>query len=256
MKMMLRGFAAGMLLLTSTGPVAAQNDPVTWEHCLRPDITGPQDPELVIDACRLVLSSMAVPANVRNDAYNNIGVAYMEMHEYDKAVRAYSEALRFIRQMPDLPEVRQLDNYTRHNRARAYLAAKQYDNALDDYDIMVDREPLPKYQGMRCLAHALYDDNFASALADCQKAIDADKSASDAYTGWLLIEFRQGKYQDVKSDCELVQHKGSLTIEGAYVCRLADIRLGSNTQADVNALQHGLDVLEHGERLRELGMVP
>jgi tetratricopeptide (TPR) repeat protein len=194
--------------------------------------------------------------NVRNDAFNNIGVAYSRLNKIDEAIQSFSEALRFIRTLPDVREVRQLGNYTRRNRAKAYIAAKQYANALNDYDTMAAKEPFPKHQALRCLAHALYDDAYASALADCQKAIAADKNAGDAYTGWLVVEYRQGKYADVKSDCALAEDKGWLPPDSQYVCGLADLRLG-NTKRGNNYTNLARDLgMEHSDRFRELGMVP
>lgn len=237
-------------------PASARTEEETWDRCLQLDKTGPLEPEEIIEACRLVLRMNFIPPNVRNDAFNNMGVAYMRLHNVDKAISLFTEALYQIKELPNVREVWQLGNYTRRNRARAYIAAKRYSDALNDYDTMVSMEPQPKYLGLRCLAHALYDDNFASALPDCQKAIDTDKTTGDAYTGWLIVEYRQGKYADVKSDCDLIREKGTVTVEGAYVCRLAGIRLG-NTQIDTKTMSFGLDfAMEHGDRFRELGMVP
>ncbi|GAA0585977.1 hypothetical protein [Rhizomicrobium electricum] len=255
MKIIACGIAALALTAAVAMPASARTEEEIWDRCLQLQKVGPLEPEEIIEACRAVLRMDYIPPNVRNDAFNNMGVQYMHLNELDKAISMFSEALRKIKELPDLREVRQLGNYTRRNRAKAYIAAKRYDDALNDYDQMASLEPLPKYQGQRCLAHALYDDDYASALSDCQKAIDADKSAEDAYAGWLTIEYRQGKFADVKSDCDLVKEKAFIGITGAYVCRLAEVRLGS-TKVDAEDLRQSLNIVEHGDRFRELGMVP
>lgn len=249
------GIAVMALALAVCVPALARTEEETWDRCLQLDKVGPLEPEEVIEACRAVLKMDGIYPNIRNDAFNNIGVSYMRIKKLDEAIAAFSEALRKLRELQDVPEVRQLANYTRHNRARAYTASKQYGNALRDYDAMASSMPVPKHLALRCLAHALYDEDFASALPDCQKAIDADKSASDAYTGWLVIEYRQGKYAEVKSDCALAKGATFLPLQAAYVCALADLRLG-DTGKDRQTLRNSLNLIEYGDRFRELGMVP
>lgn len=229
-KIRLRAVLAALLLAALAAPASAQNEEELWDRCLRQDKTGPMEPDEVIAACRAVLRMDYMPANVRNDAFNNIGVAYTRQGKTDDALRMFNEALRFVRTLPDSPAVRQLSNYTRRNRADTYVQTKQYDEALEDYDIMASREPIPKYLGLRCMAHALWDEKFASALTDCQKAIDADKSAGEAYAGWLIVEYRQGKYADVKADCKLSGTQIVFTPNAMAVCALAEMRVGDPVQ--------------------------
>jgi tetratricopeptide (TPR) repeat protein len=256
MKTICRSIAAIALAIITTVPAPARTEEENWDRCLQLDKVGPLEPEEIVEACRIVLRMRLIPPNVRNDAFNNMGVAYTRLHELDMAISQYNDALRKIKELPDVSEVRQLGNYTRRNRANAYILAKRYSDALNDYDTMASLEPLPKYLGLRCLAHALYDDNYASALTDCQKAIGIDKTIGDAYAGWLIVEYRQGKYADVKSDCRLVEEKGEPSIDANYVCRLADLRLGIG-KVNAAALTSELDqATDHAARFRELGMVP
>jgi tetratricopeptide (TPR) repeat protein len=239
-------------------PASARTQEETWERCLQQDKVGPLEPEEIIEACRLVARMDYMPLNVINDAFNNIGVAYMRLNQVDKAISMFTEALRKMREMPDSREVRQLSNYTRRNRALAFVAVKQYGDALNDFDTMASAEPQPKYQGLRCRAHALYDDDFAVALPDCLKAIAATKYAEEAITGWVIIEYRQGKYADVKTHCAQIQseRKSGIEPDAQYVCGLADRRLGETERGDnyINAGRHEGMMFE--ERFRELGMVP
>jgi len=255
MKRIWSGIAAAILFFALAAPAWARNEEENWDRCLQQDIVGPLEPADVIEACRFVLRMTLIPPNVRNDAFNNIGVQYMHLGQFSEAISAFSEALRKLRDLPDMPTVRQLANNTRINRARAYVAAKRYDDALHDYDAAVASEPLPKYRAQRCLAHALYDDNFASALPDCQKAIEADRNVDYAYAGWFTVEYREGKFADVVADCELAQRTAYVPPEAEYVCALARIRLG-NTAWRERLRGVDLSLLEHGERFRELGMVP
>jgi tetratricopeptide (TPR) repeat protein len=253
MKMIWRGITAAMLFFAIGAPGWARTEEETWDRCLRLDKVGPLEPDEIIEACRIVLKMDFIPPNVRNDAFNNIGAAYMRLGKTSEGIAAFSEALRKLREMPDVAEVRQLGNYTRRNRARAYFSVKQYGDALRDYDVMANNEA--KYHSLRCVAYALYADDFASALPSCQKAIEADKDAGDAYTGWFVVEYRQGKYADVKADCDLAKQKTFLSLEATYVCVLADIRLGNDSKKR-EALREGLGLMEHGERFNELGMLP
>ncbi|MGA7713329.1 MAG: hypothetical protein WCA81_15605 [Rhizomicrobium sp.] len=236
-------------------PALGRNEEENWDRCLQPDKVGPLEPDDVIEACRFVLRMDFIRPNVRNDAFNNIGVAEMRLHKTDEAIHAFDEALRKIKELPDVREVRQLGNYTRRNRAIAYVATKQYDKALDDVDKMAATEAIPEYLALRCLYHSLYDDNFASALPDCQKAVDQDpKKAGDAYAAFLIVEYRQGKYEDVKNDCKLVREKAELSPDAMYVCGLAERRLGNADLA--RAMLPLADAMDNrvAERFKELGI--
>lgn len=250
-----------LLVLVWAVPAAAQNDEDNWNVCLGENQAGLAKPEETIKACRHVLSNNAYYPNIRTDAFNNIGAAYMKMKRYDEAISAFGEALRASKPYSTTHEFRQLMNYTRRNRAEAYIITKHYNDALDDFDAIASDEATPENLGRRCYAHALWDDKFASALKDCAAAITPQNQQPDAVSGFLIIQYRQGKYSEIAEDCKGLQPKISINLDARYICGLVERRIGDRTagEQEVARIQQfgGAVPLisEHVvERFKELGI--
>jgi tetratricopeptide (TPR) repeat protein len=257
MKMLCRGIALAVLLaVVGAQPAAADTQEEKWDRCLRQNRVGPQTPEETIAACRFVLTEAAYYDNIRADAFNNIGISYMEMGQYDDAIHSYGDALRAIRERQNLPEFVQLANYTRRNRAHAYQLTGRYDDAMADIDKMVSTEAIPKYIAMRCRAHALWDTDFNAALADCKKAMDADKHLADAYAGWLIVEYRQGKYADMIGDCKMVLDQAIFSTDVVYVCGLAEKRAGNAERGRMMVQDSEAAVPDVAATFKKLGILP
>lgn len=243
-----------LFIVGTVGPATAQSDEAQWDHCLRQDKFPEQQPQDIIANCRRVLNIVAFQGYERTYAFNNIGVANVRLQNYDVAIRAYSDALREIADRLSVPEYRQLAVFTRRNRAFAYARAKQFDKALADYDFQALEEKDAKSRGLKCKAHALYDTNFTSGLADCKAALDADKGAGDAYAGWLIVEYRQGAFADVVSDCKLTGAMLWLTPDATYVCGLAERKAGDPKRAEMFLTAAAQGGEQTSERFKELGI--
>jgi tetratricopeptide (TPR) repeat protein len=237
-------------------PARAANEEEIWDRCMQQDKVELQTPEVIIESCRTVLNSMAHYPNIRADAFNNIGVAYMRLKQDEDAIRYFTEALRAIRDQQSTPEFQQLANFSRRNRALAYQRLKKYDLALADYETIAGDEPTPVHFAWRCRARALWAADFASALPDCQKAIEADKRLADAYAGWMIVEYRQGKFADMVSDCKLITDSGIFLADTLYVCGMAEKTAGDAKRGEQMIREANETGLEDLDRFKELGIVP
>jgi len=75
--------------------------------------------------------SISLELNEYAEAYNNRGIAYARLGEYDKAVKDYDKAIKL---KPDLAEAY-------YNRGLAYAKQQKYDEAIKDYDEAIKLKP-------------------------------------------------------------------------------------------------------------------
>jgi len=99
--------------------------------------------------------------------YFNSGEAAYGKRDYDKAIAAFTEAIRLIPLSPTL------QTYYYSYRMRAYIAKKDYDKAIADGSEMIRLEPSSLNYGHRADAYKAKGD-YDKAIADYTEAIRLD----------------------------------------------------------------------------------
>ena len=103
--------------------------------------------------------------------YNNRGVAYHELKQYERAIEDFNKAIELD---PNLA-----DGY--YNRGFTYHELKQYERAIEDYNKAIELNP--KYAvayNNRGLAYGELKEH-ERAIEDYNKAIELDPNLADAY---------------------------------------------------------------------------
>jgi tetratricopeptide (TPR) repeat protein len=241
--------SSALVAVLCVRPALAATQEENWNSCLQNKADTPDE---MIRTCRLVLSQMAMEPNVRADAYNNIGVAYEKLGDYDRAVNYFDQALRAIREYMSIPEFRQLANYTRRNRSLIYIKTEQYGLALKDIKAMVTNEPTAENFAWSCRARAQWDTDFSDVIDDCNHALEKTPDIFDAHFGRIMLEYRNGAFADAVAECAEITKKS----DAAYLCSLAEQRKAGKPDRDRDiaaGLVGGRDMVDG---YKKLGIVP
>jgi|SRR5579884_47261 len=232
----LAGGAAAVLALGSLTGVALYRDkPVasTSEMKREKERTAKQPPA----GDRNAEESDKVPPSVPPDpiaavTYNNRGFEHFKKKEYDKAITAYKEAIRFDPQfavaynnlglahaaqgehekaIEDYKKAIEIDaKYARAyaNRGDSYFELKQYDQAIQDYDeaIRLDPNYAIAYNN-RGLARAAKGD-YEGAIADYNKAIHFNPKLALAYYNRGIAYGKTGDAARAEAD-----HKKAVSLD-------------------------------------------
>jgi tetratricopeptide (TPR) repeat protein len=129
----------------------------------------------------------------RGFGYQLSGQASFDKGEYDKALRAFSEAIHLNPASPN--------GYL--GRGGTYLWKDEYDKALHDYSEVIRLKPTGAdgYLG-RGAAHSWKKD-YDKALHDYSEAIRLDPKLAAAYTGRARGYSRKKEYQKALADCTM-----------------------------------------------------
>ncbi len=105
------------------------------------------------------------------EAYNNRGVAYSNVKQFQRAIEDYNEAIRL---KPDYA-------FALHGRGLAYANLKQYREAIEDFDKAIRLEP--NYEGTYYDRGLAYDrlGQFQQAIEDYNEAIRLKPDYWEAY---------------------------------------------------------------------------
>jgi tetratricopeptide (TPR) repeat protein len=121
--------------------------------------------------------------------YNNIGVAYSRMSEYERAVEALSKALeadpRYV-----LP---------RANRARNLASIARFDDALNDMDAVIKLKPSAMYYAIRAEIRDRNSD-LNGALADYSEAIKKQPNVAVHYNNRGTVFGKLSKHAEAIED--------------------------------------------------------
>jgi len=125
--------------------------------------------------------------------YNNRGLIYFQIGQYDKAVADYNKALQL---KPDLAAAY-------NNRANYYAAKKQLEKALADYDRAIDLNPVHvralinqgiTYRDLKLYDRAIENFDFALRLGQLQGHIWAERGRTYHLMGdwnYALTDYRR-----------------------------------------------------------------
>ncbi len=118
-------------------------------------------------------------------AYNNRGLAYSELKQYDRAIENYRKAIELN---PKYAEA-----YS--NRGLAYSELKQYDRAIEDYGKAIKLNPdLPEAYNNRGLAY--YElKQYERAIENYGKALELNPDDAVAYNNRGLAYYELKQYE-------------------------------------------------------------
>jgi len=131
----------------------------------------------------------------RTSYYMGEGAAFMRSGNYAAAINSYGCI------------VQQIDSGYRDaylNRAAAYAARREYDEALDDYNeaIRLDSGFAPSYNN-RGVIYALLQE-YEEAISDLDEAVRIDGSYTLGYLNRGVVQAAQGNYEAALADFEQV----------------------------------------------------
>jgi tetratricopeptide (TPR) repeat protein len=133
------------------------------------DCNPASDPDRRISACMRILET----GNLKNRviAYNNLGSAWLQKGDCDRAIAYHDEAIRLD------PK----SYYAYHNRGMAWVEKGEYDRAIADYDQAIRLNPTESvHWNNRANAWAKKGD-YDHAIADYTEAIRLNPKYSVAY---------------------------------------------------------------------------
>ena len=134
------------------------------------------------------------------DAYNNRGIAYKNIKEYEKAIRDYNKAIELN------PEYAMAYN----NRGIAYYNLKEYEEAISDYNKAIELNP--EYAAAYNNRGNVYDDlkEYEKAISDYNKAIELNPKYAGVYENLSELYITTRNY---KSALETITEALSLSLE-------------------------------------------
>jgi len=115
------------------------------QQCIR----NKADPETTVQYCTAALASGQVPADQLADAFRTRGNAYVRMHDSDRAIQDFNEAIRMYppimnRKPRDKVAARLAEIFLAESldlRGNAYNAKGDYDRAIQDYSDALRMNP-------------------------------------------------------------------------------------------------------------------
>jgi tetratricopeptide (TPR) repeat protein len=153
-------------------------------------------------------------------AYNNRGVAYGELDQYQRAIEDYNEAIRLqpylseayynrgftygklgqhqmaIKDYDEAIRLKPDDDAAYHNRGRTYHTLKQYQRAIDDFDEAIRLKPdYAKAYGDRGLDYGIMG-QVDQAIKDFDEAIRLKPELAMAYFNRGLAYIRFGNSRE------------------------------------------------------------
>src|SRR5581483_10663931 len=136
-------------------------------------------------------------------AYDNRGTARLHLRDYDRAVADHTAAI----------EIEGPNTASLNNRGNAYRNRGDYAKAVADFDtaLALDPEdPLPYYN--RGLTYRLLGD-WVRAVADFARAAFLDPTDADAPNelAWVWATCPDAKYRDAEKALDYAQHACELT---------------------------------------------
>jgi tetratricopeptide (TPR) repeat protein len=118
------------------------------------------------------------------------GKVYLAMHDYDRAIADFNEAI-------------QLDPknaFTFYDRGNAYRAKGDHDRAIQDYDQAIKLNPnFARAWNSRCLARAIIG-QLEQALRDCTESLRLAPNIADTLDSRALVYLKRGDIENAIAD--------------------------------------------------------
>lgn len=137
------------------------------------------------------------------DESSDLGDQYFKKGEYQKAIDAYTEFLKY-----EPGHVKSL-----YNRGRAYEELKQYDKALQDFNEVIKKDPANANAYMSIASDYYYrQKDYENTVFYAEKALDADENNAVAYTLQGKGYQKLGKLQEA-----LNAYNSAISVDKEYV---------------------------------------
>jgi tetratricopeptide (TPR) repeat protein len=131
-------------------------------------------------------------------AYNNRGLAYNTLGQYDAAIKDYGKAIELKPSYAD----------AYNNRGYAYQSKGQYDTAIKDFDRAIELKPeIPEAYNNRGNAYNSKG-QYDSALRDFNKAIEMNPHFASAYNNRAISHFLMKAYDRAWADLKMCRKLG------------------------------------------------
>ena len=152
---------------------------------------------------RVIGYTKAIEINPQSaPAYNNRGITYKELKQYDSAIADYTKAIEIN------PQYAQAYN----NRGITYNDLKQYDSAIADYNQSIEINPLlAEAYSNRGITYSELK-QYDSAIADYNQSIEINPQYAPAYNN------RGNTYRDLKQyDSAIADYTKVISLNPQYV---------------------------------------
>ena len=119
-------------------------------------------------------------------AYNNRGLAYYNLNEYETAIRDYNRAIKVE---PDFA-------FAYYNRGSAYHKLGRYDEAMQDYNKSLELDPTDAdvYNNRGMLFYDL--EQYNDAMDDFKISIKINPANAEPYNNRGLVYYTLGQYSE------------------------------------------------------------
>ncbi len=206
---------------------------------------------LAVSACTGVIKSRRWSAASHAIAFNNRGVAYFGLAQYQRAIRDYDRAIALNSNYAEAFNNRgnaynSLDQYARaiadldraialkpgyahayYNRGDAYVSLRLFARAAADYDAAIAHQvDYAKAYGGRCWARAALGQQLLAALTDCAKYLTRRPNDADTLDSRGLVRFRMGDFVGAIVDTSAALSMKPKLASSLYVRGLAKLRIG------------------------------
>ncbi len=121
--------------------------------------------------------------------YNNLGMAYYDIDEYDTAIKYFNQAIEL--------DPKSILAY--NNRGNVYLIFKKYQEAIADFNKAIELRPDYELYNNRGNVYSKLEEN-ENAIADYNKAIELEAYYTPAYNNRANVYLRFEKYQEAIAD--------------------------------------------------------
>lgn len=193
-----------------------------------------------LNYCQSLIGRGAGRANDASTLYY-IGLLYLEMHDYSKAIETFSKAIDYAQTRTALPlDVKKSLARAYGRRAAIYAAAGQYDHAVADRNQMMLLAPdTATSYNSSCWIRAVAGKELGSARADCDEALRQEPDNANYLDSRGFVEFKMADLKTALADYnQAISQNGklasSLYMRGIIKKRLGDTS-GGNT--DIEAAQ-------------------
>ena len=181
------------------------------------------------DAIKLLNEAINFEPN-NSLAYNNIGIVYADMEQYEKAIEYYDKALQIL---PTYTEVY-------NNRGNAYKKLKNYDNAIADYKTALSQKLDDKNADVYLWSAYLESKKFNDAVEFYNKRVKNNKNESESWLrlGWSLNELKNYP-ESIKAIQKSIKLKPTAN---SYYWLACVYENSNNTKKAVTALKKSLEL--------------
>lgn len=160
------------------------------------------------------------------EAYNNIGVAYSEKGDDDKAIESFNQAIKL-----------KPDAVLYSNRGASYINKEDYDKAIESFDqaIKLDSDFADAYYN-RGIVYA-YKEDTENSIKDINRAIELDPKGRNFISGLEIVK----KLQTVKN----LLKENSLEEAFKTIKEAREVAMKTNDKDWVNIVDLKIKVIEN-----------